>query len=107
MCQNFILMPIKFGASDKVVIDLEIYSFLRKGIIEEVHTVEYGQFYSNIFYRPKKDGTVRIILNLKTFYDFVTKHHFKMETLQTAIANIHLGDYFAFIDLKDGSGDHF
>jgi hypothetical protein len=51
--------------------------------------------------RPKKDGSVRIILNLKAFNDHVTKCHFKMETLKSAIANIQPRDYFASIDLKD------
>ena len=32
------------------------------------------EFYSNISTRPKKDGTVRVILNLKRFNDCMEKN---------------------------------
>lgn len=100
-CQNFVPKPILFNSIENDKISSEIDSFVNKGIIEEVCTIEYGQFYSNVFIRPKKDGTVRVILNLKQFNEHVNKVHFKMETLKSAIANIQPGDYFASIDLKD------
>ncbi len=35
---------------------------------------------------PKKDGNIRVILNLKPFnHDYVEKIHFKMETLKSTI----------------------
>ena len=42
-----------------------------------------GRIVSGIFLLPKKDRTFRHILNLKRFNEFVTNHHFKMDSLQT------------------------
>ena len=39
-----------------------------------------GEYISSIFIRPKKDGTYRLILNLKNLNDHVEYHHFKMDT---------------------------
>ena len=62
---------------------------------------EEGEFVSSIFTRPKKDGTLRMILNLKSLNKFVTYHHFKMDTIWTAIRLMTPGCYMASIDLKD------
>ena len=62
---------------------------------------EIGDFVSTIFLRPKKDGTHRTILNLKQFNEFVEYHHFKMDTLETAINMVKPGCYMASVDLKD------
>jgi len=35
--------------------------------------------------RPKKDGTHRVILNLKSFNDYIDNFNFKMDSLSTAI----------------------
>lgn len=42
-----------------------------------------------------------MILNLKNFNECVSKLHFKMDTLNTALNNIQKHDFFASIDLKD------
>ena len=42
----------------------QITIFLEKGIIIE-SSHEFGQFVSTVFLREKKDGTFRIIFNLK------------------------------------------
>ena len=39
-----------------------------------------GDFISTISIRPKKDGTYRLILNLKNLNDHVEYHRFKMDT---------------------------
>ena len=44
--------------------DQEIYTLLQKGVIEEANH-STGEFLSNVFLRPKKDGSFRMILNLK------------------------------------------
>jgi len=99
--QNFIPKPIDFNDSEKHKISAEIHTFLKKGIIKKVQSHEVNEYYSNIFVRPKKDGTVRMILNLKNFNECVSKIHFKMDTLNTAVNNIQKHDFFASIDLKD------
>lgn len=73
---------------------------LDRKIISEVKPVK-GQYLSNIFPRMKKDGSVRIILNLKRLNLDIENHHFKMETLYNAINLMHKDCWFASIDFKD------
>lgn len=54
-----------------------------------------------IFTRPKKDGTHRMILNLKSLNKNITHHHFKMDTVLTAVRLMKPGCFMASIDLKD------
>ena len=68
-------------------------------MIESQH--ENGEFLSNIFLHRKKDGNYRMILNLKCFNENVSKHHFKMEYLQSAVRLMKPGCYMASVDLKD------
>ena len=44
--------------------------------------------YLLFFVRSKKDGHHRLILNLKDMNQYIEYHHFKMDTLQTAISTI-------------------
>ena len=83
-------MPYQFNERKKQSIQREIDMFLKTGIIEEIENRPYdGEFISNIFYRPKSNDKIRIILNLKPFnIDYTNKIHFKMETLATAVANM-------------------
>ncbi|CAG2204684.1 unnamed protein product [Mytilus edulis] len=101
--QNTIPKTIEFNEHESDLIQKEIEKFLRKEIIEKVSNTcnDTHGYYSNIFIRPKKDGSVRVILNLKSFNDNVVKKHFKMETLHTAINNIKLNQFMASVDLKD------
>ena len=41
---------------------------------------------SNIFFKYKNDGGIRLILNHRKLNEAVEYHHFKMETLNTVIA---------------------
>ena len=58
--------------------------FLQTGVIETTTHSEV-EYISNIFIRPKKDGSYRLILNLKNLNQFVQCHHFKMENFKSAI----------------------
>ena len=60
-----------------------------------------GKFISTISIRPKKDGTYRLILNLKNLNDHVEYHHFNMDTLQSAIRLMKQNCYMASVDLWD------
>ena len=55
---------------------------------------------SNIFLRPKKDGSYRLILNLKEFNKNVT-YHFKIDSLNTIIKLMQKDCFMASVDLKD------
>ena len=90
---------IQTKLSDTESVDLEIAQLLKKGVIQTC-THEVGEFISPIFTRPKKDGSHRMILNLKSFNENVNHHHFKMDNIWSAIRLMKPGCYMASIDLK-------
>lgn len=92
--------PSIFNSREQLIVHEEINKLLQKGVIKESHN-EHGEFISPIFLRAKPDGSYRTILNLKTFNEFVEYHHFKMDTLESAIRIIKPDCYMASIDLKD------
>ena len=59
------------------------------------------EFISPIFVRPKKDGTNRMILNLKDLNQHLQCLHFKMETLIDAIRLMTPKCFMGSVDLKD------
>lgn len=99
--QLFSPSPIKFSDIEKITIDTEIERFLSCGIIEPVHLNKHGEYISNIFARPKKDGRARIILNLKQFNNHMQHIHFKMETLKSAVNLMTPDCYFGSVDIAD------
>ena len=98
--QAHIPKELQCGATEGAIITASIADMLQKGaIVQTVHTA--GEFLSNIFIRPKKDGSFRPIINLKGLNAFVAHFHFKMETIRTAIQLIRPQCYMASVDLKD------
>ena len=91
---------IKFNAEDDSCVEQEINKLLAKKVIRSVSPTR-DQVISNVFVREKKDGTFRMILNLKNLNLCTEKVHFKMENLKDAIALMKPGCYFASLDLKD------
>ncbi len=85
---------------EKVVIDKEITKLLDKKVISEC-SYEPNEFVSSVFTRPKKDGTHRMILNLKQLNEYVSYMHFKMESLKHVIDIIQPQAWMASVDLKD------
>ena len=81
-------------------VDTEVSNLLRKQAIEACDH-EAGEYISPIFTRPKKDGSHRMILNLKSLNKHITHHHFKMDTVLTAVRLMKPGCFMASIDLKD------
>ena len=98
--QTCIPNQLSVSITEEKQINAEIKNFLAKGIIHKVNS-KPGQYFSNIFIRPKKDGSVRLILNLKQFNANVEKIHFKMETLKTVVNAMRKNCFFASVDLKD------
>ena len=73
---------------------------LKKKVI--VHrTPEYNEFISGIFTLNKKDGSKRMILNLKNFNKFVNYKHFKMESINNILSITRPNVYMAPIEIKD------
>ena len=71
--------------------------------IKEVKRTE-RVFLSNIFTVPKKNGDLRLGINLKDLNQFLAFHHFKMKSFQTAKDLIQEGDWMIKLDLKEA--DH-
>ena len=81
-------------------VENEIQKLWYKGVI--VHSYhEQGEYISPIFSVQKSDGSIRLILNLKQFNEFVKSTHFKMESIHTIIELVTPGCWMALIDLKD------
>lgn len=98
--QRTLPRQIDFSPSECDIIDTELEKLMRKGVVCPV-AIEAGDYFPNIFIRPKKDGTHRIILNLKRLNKSVTYRHFKMDTLKSVIALMTPNCYMASLDLKD------
>ena len=89
----------QFTAEINKAVDDEIQKLLKKEVIVE-SAFEPGQVISPIFLRPKKDGSYRMILNLKALNERVEYKQFQMETLQTALNLVTKGVWFKSIDLR-------
>ena len=89
-----------WNETDVHTIDTEIKSLLQKGAIVECEH-ESGEYISPIFTTPKKDGSSRMILNLKSLNKFIEYHHFKMESLPTVLSLVKRNCFMASVDLRD------
>ena len=94
------LSGLKNNIPHIAAIDTEISKMLSKGVLEPA-THCTGEILSSIFTRPKKDGSYRIILNLKQFNKCIPYQHFKMDTLKTVLNLIDKDCFLASLDLKD------
>lgn len=75
--------------------------FIKCGIVEECsNTIGDQGFYSTIFPVIKRDGSTRVILNLKDLNTYVTFAHFKMETIKDVLQLISPSCFFMTIDFK-------
>ena len=94
------LPPYYFRESKARLIDAEIEKMLKKGVIQET-VFEECQVVSNIFTRDKKDGSLRVILDLSNLNMHIKYQHFKMDTLESALNLVTEGCNMASIDWKD------
>ena len=81
---NRLMKELKFSEEEMHAADEQIEQLLAKNAIQK-SPHEKGEFVSNVFLCPKKDGGYRMILNLKKFNKFIEKVHFKMETIDTIL----------------------
>ena len=98
--QLFVPKPYKFAKAERLAVTATIGEMLEKGIIEHTYHSE-GEWISNIFPKPKPDGSVRVILDLSDFNELVEYQHFKMSSLGTALDLIQRDSFMSSIDLKD------
>jgi hypothetical protein len=70
---------IRFSETDTCAINKEILSLIKKKAICAVTACE-GQFVSNIFIRPKPNGKLRLIMNLKKLKSSLPSSILKMNS---------------------------
>ena len=102
---DFILIPPKtflyqqhLGAIQTAQITSEIASLLNKGVIT-LSTQERCLWISPIFTCDNKDGSSRLILNLKRLNAYIAHVHFKMESLTDVLHMITPEVWVASVDL--------
>ncbi|KAK3106325.1 hypothetical protein FSP39_017740 [Pinctada imbricata] len=98
--QTFVKPQLRFSQEETIIIDEEVIKLINKKVIQLVDRCE-NEYISNIFIRPKKDGSHRIIFNVKDLNETIEYHHFKMDTLKSAIQMMTRDCWFASVDLKD------
>ena len=98
-CPTEIAKP-NFSESEYPTMRHKVHKLVEKGIITKKSPIP-GQIVSSIFLRPKKDGSYRLILNLKRFNEAVSHYHFKMDSLSTITNLVTKNCFMAAIDLKD------
>ena len=86
--------------TESTIAATEIDKLLTKNVIKQVPKHGEG-ILSDIFLRSKKDGSHRLILNLKEFNKNVAYYHFKMDSLNTILKLMHRDCFMASIDIKD------
>lgn len=91
---------LHFNSNEADIVDKEVVQLCEKGVIIKSEHCQ-GECISPIFIRPKKDGSHRVILNLKNLNKSIVYRHFKMDTLKSAINLMKPNCYMASLDWKD------
>ncbi|KAI7809562.1 hypothetical protein IRJ41_011558 [Triplophysa rosa] len=107
---QFVMKPPLFNGvlsshaeeSSAHILNEEISSLLMKGAIQVVPPSLISQgFYSRYFLVPKKDGSLRPILDLRMLNKHLRKYNFRMLNHGTLACTIKQNDWFTSVDLKD------
>ena len=103
---------IRMKENEQEFVRQKLIDLQRSGCIEEIKRPTDG-WISNIFLRPKKDGSYRLILNLKPLNKYIAYKKFKMPSIRTVVHMIKKDDQMISVDLRDAyshaamSRDHF
>ena len=82
------------------LLEQEVQNLLEKGAICKVPFCEDG-FCSRLFVIPKRDGSIRPIIDLNPLNRFIDTPHFQMENLATVKSLLRQGHFMTKIDLKN------
>ncbi|EYC06130.1 hypothetical protein Y032_0078g1207 [Ancylostoma ceylanicum] len=101
----FMMKPhLKVPSTERVslgqALTTQLEMLLAKGVVEKARP-DTPVWISSMFGIPKKDGSVRPIINLKPLNRFLRIPHFKMEGLHLVPDVVSVGDYCAKIDMTD------
>ena len=99
-CQTKAPRVTNLSAKEAQIASAEVQKLLDKGVITKA-THDVDEFISTIFTRPKRDRSHRLILNLKKLNEHIVYHHFKMDSLQSAVQLMKPHCWMAVLDLKD------
>ena len=92
--------PVFFQQPLSQHLEEEVASLLSKGAVEEI-IPECPGHYSRIFLVPKKNGKLRLIIDLSALNHFVYTQTFKMETQRKVKDAVQLNDWAFSLDLTD------
>ena len=92
--------PIFFQQPLSQHLEEEVASLLSKGAVEEI-IPECPGYYSRIFLVSKKNGKLRLIIDLSVLNHFVYTQTFKMETQRKVKDAVQLNDWAFSLDLTD------
>jgi len=90
----------RFCQAEMDALNQEVNRLVSLEVLHQV-TMKDVLFLSHPFLRLKKEGSFRMILNLKPLNAFIPYEHFKMETLQSLKCLVKENDFMIKIDLKD------
>ena len=91
--------PYRLSSVEREAASDEIRKLMSLGVLE-LACDEPDQIVSNIFLRPKKDGSYRMILDLTRLNKSVKYSHFKMHSLHTATNMMRKGCWMGSVDLR-------
>ena len=92
--------PLFLGQNESPALEEEVHKLLLKGAVERVFPEDPG-FYSRIFLVPKKNGKLRLIIDLSKLNAFLNVQSFSMETAIKVRNAILLNDWTFSLDLTD------
>ena len=94
-------MPhITFSKGDPLIIAGEINRLLEKGVITKTSHCD-TEFISTVFTRAKRDGSHRLILNLKKMNEYVSYPILKWSLSSQQYSYLKKDYWMAVLDLKD------
>ena len=91
--------PLFLSQTESKALEEEVQKLLLKGAVERVYSEDPG-YYSRIFLVPKKNGKLRLIIDLSKLNTFLNIQSFSMETANK-FRNAILQDWTFSIDLTD------
>ena len=94
-------VPIRMSQSSSPFLREEIENLLNKWAVERVQNPGTPCFYSRIFLVPKKNGKLRLIIDLSSLNRYIKKQSFRMETVKSVRQAMRLNDWAVSIVLTD------
>ena len=92
--------PVFLRQTESPALEEEVKELLLKGAVEKINPEDPG-FYSQIFLVPKKNGKLRLIIDLSKLNSFLNIQSFKMETANKVRQSILPNDWAFSLVLTD------